>query len=250
LYAGPKGAAFIDRELYLPEEWTADPVRCREAGIPEVVGFATKGELAQRMLARAFAAGVRAAWVVGDTIYGSDELRAWLQGQQQPDVLAVAETHPVWNAGRAQPVGLVAALLPEEAWTPLSAGEGSQGARLYDWAWLEVDAEPKARGGWRSWILIRRSRSQPSKRAYYRVWGPPQTTLAELARVAGRRWTIEAGLEEAKGEVGLDQYEVRTWTGWYRHITLALLAHAVLVVVRAQAQQEQEKGALSAKGSG
>ena len=250
LYAGPKGAAFIDRELYLPDEWTADPVRCREAGIPEAVGFATKGELAQRMLARAFAAGVRAAWVVGDTIYGSDELRAWLQGQQQPYVLAVAETHPVWNAGRAQPVGLVAALLPEEAWTPLSAGEGSQGSRLYDWAWLEVDAEPQARGGWRSWILIRRSLSQPSKRAYYRVWGPPQTTLAELGRVAGRRWTIEAGLEEAKGEVGLDQYEVRTWTGWYRHITLALLAHAVLVVVRAQAQQEQEKGALSAKGSG
>jgi SRSO17 transposase len=165
-------------------------------------------------------------------------------------VLAVAETHPVWMAGRALPVGLVAALLPEEAWTPLSAGEGSQGPRLYDWGWLEVDAEPEARGGWRSWILMRRSLSQPSKRAYYRVWGPPPTTLAELVRVAGRRWTIEAGLEEAKGEVGLDHDEVRTWRGWYRHITLALLAHAVLVVVRAQAQQEQEKGALSTKGSG
>jgi len=166
LYASPKGAAFIDRELYLPDEWTQDRVRCREAGIPDAVGFATKGELAQRMLARAFAAGVRAAWVVGDTIYGSDELRTWLEGQQQPDVLAVAETHPVWSAGRALPVGLVAALLPEEAWTPLSAGAGSQGPRLYDWGWLEVDAEPAARGGWRSWILIRRSLSQPSKRAY------------------------------------------------------------------------------------
>jgi SRSO17 transposase len=250
LYASPKGAAFIDRELYLPEVWSEDRVRCREAGIPDAVGFATKGELAQRMLTRAFTAGVRAAWVVGDSIYGSDELRTWLQGQQQPYVLAVAQTHPVWSAGRAQPVGLVAALLPAEAWTPLSAGEGSQGPRLYEWAWLEVDAEPAARQRGRSWILIRRSLSQPSERAYYRVWGPPQTTLAELVRVAGRRWTIEAGLEEAKGEVGLDHYEVRTWTGWYRHSTLALLAHAVLVVLRAQTREEQEKGAVATRGSG
>jgi len=250
LYASPKGAAFIDRELYLPEVWSEDRVRCREAGIPDAVGFATKGELAQRMLTRAFTAGVRAAWVVGDSIYGSDELRTWLQGQQQPYVLAVAQTHPVWSAGRAQPVGLVAALLPAEAWTPLSAGEGSQGPRLYEWAWLEVDAEPAARQSGRSWILIRRSLSQPSERAYYRVWGPPQTTLAELVRVAGRRWTIEAGLEEAKGEVGLDHYEVRTWTGWYRHSTLALLAHALLVVLRAQTREEQEKGAVATRGSG
>jgi SRSO17 transposase len=249
LYASPKGAAFLDRDLYLPDEWTQDRVRCREAGVPETAGFATKGALAQRMLARAFAAGVRAAWVVGDTIYGSDELRTWLQTQQQPYVLAVAETHPVWVAGQAQPVGLVAALLPDAAWVPLAAGEGSQGPRLYTWAWLEVDAEPGARGGWRSWILIRRSLSEPSKRAYYRVWGPPQITLADLVRTAGQRWRIEAGLEEAKGEVGLDEYEVRTWTGWYRHITLALLAHAVLVVLRAQAQEEREKGAVSTSKS-
>jgi SRSO17 transposase len=250
LYASTQGAAFIDRELYLPQEWSEDRVRCPEAGIPGAVGFATKGELAQRMLTRAFTAGVRAAWVVGDAIYGSDELRTWLEGQQQPYVLAVAQTHPVWSEGRAQPVGLVAALLPAEAWTPLSAGAGSQGPRLYDWAWLEVDAAPAARQGWHSWILIRRSLSQPSERAYYRVWGPPQTTLADLVRIAGQRWRIEAGLEEAKGEVGLDHYEVRTWTGWYRHITLALLAHAILVVRRAQAQQEQEKGAVATRALG
>src|SRR5258706_4135204 len=209
LYASAQGAAFIDRELYLPEEWTADRVRCREAGIPDAVGFATKGELAQQLLARTFAAGVRAAWaawVVGDSMYGSDELRTWLQGQQQPYVLAVAQTHPDVSAGRAQPPGLVAACVPAEAWRPLSAGEGSQGPRLYDWAWLEVDVEPAARQSGRSWILIRRSPSQPGDRAYYRVWGPPQTTLAELVRVAGRRWTIEAGLEEAHGEVVLDHY--------------------------------------------
>lgn len=250
MYASPKGAAFVDRDLYLPDEWTQDRVRCREAGVPETTGFATKGALAQRMLARAFAAGVKAAWGVGDTIYGCDELRTWLQTQQQSYVLAVAETHPVWVAGQAQSVGLVAALLPDEAWGPLAAGEGSQGPRLYTWAWLEVDAEPGARGGWRSWILIRRSLSEPSKRAYSRVWGPPRTTLADLVRIAGQRWRIEAGLEEAKGEVGLDPYEVRTWTGWYRHITLALLAHAVLVVLRAQAQEETQKGAVPTRGSG
>jgi SRSO17 transposase len=134
LYASPQGAAFIDRALYLPEEWTGDRVRCRAAGIPDAVSFATKGELAQRMLARAFAAGVRAAWVVGDTVYGYDELRSWLEARQQPSVLAVPATHPVWMHGRQQPIGLVAALLPQEAWTPLSAVEGSQGPRLYDWA--------------------------------------------------------------------------------------------------------------------
>ena len=249
LYASSQGAAFIDRELDLPEEWTMDRVRCREAGIPDTVPFATKGELARTMLARAFTAGVKPTWVVGDTIYGSDEVRTWLEHQQQAYVLAVAETHPVWSAGRAQPVGLVAALLPEEAWTPLSAGEGSQGPRLYHWAWLEVDAEPDDRQGWRSWLLIRRSLSDPSKRAYYRVWGPPETTLAEAVQVAGRRWTIEAGLEEAKGEVGLDHYEVRTWRGWYRHITLAMLAHALLVILRAQAEEDREKGARTTQAS-
>jgi SRSO17 transposase len=257
--AGSKGAAFIDRELDLADEWTQDRVRCGAAGIPHALGFATNGALAQRMLARAFAAGVRAAWVVGDSIYGSDEARTWLQTQRQPAVLAVAATHSVWVAGQAQPVGLVAALLPDEAWARLAAGAGSQGPRRYRWAWLEVDAQPAARGGWRSWILMRRSRSEPSKRADYRVWGPPQTTLADLVRRAGQRWRIEAGLEEAKGAVGLEQYEVRPGTGWYRHITRALLAHAVLVVLRAQAQEEQEheeqeheeqeKGAVSSRGS-
>ena len=121
---------------------------------------------------------------------------------------------------------------------------------MYTWAWLEVDAEPEARQGRRSWILIRRRLSDPSKRAYYRVWGRPETTLAEVVQVAGRRWTIEAGLEEAKGEVGLDHYEVRTWRGWYRHITLALLAHAVLVVLRADAEMQAKKGAQPVKASG
>jgi SRSO17 transposase len=241
LYASSQGAAFLDRELYLPQEWTVDRVRCREAGIADEVEFATKGELAQRMLARAFAAGVPAQWVVGDTVYGYDEMRSWLEEQGRNFVLAVPETHAVWIAGQSQPVGLVAALLPAEAWTVLSAGEGSQGPRLYEWAWLSLSVEParEARGRG-SWLLIRRSLSDPSKRAYYRVSGPADTTLCQAVQVAGRRWSIEEGLEEAKGEVGLDQYEVRGYRAWYRHITLALLAHALLVVTRAQ-EKKREK---------
>jgi SRSO17 transposase len=240
LYAASQGAAFLDRELYLPEEWTADRVRCREAGIADEVEFATKGELAQRMLARVFAAGVPAEWVVGDTVYGYDEMRSWLEEQERNYVLAVPETHAVWIAGQSQPVGLVAALLPPDAWTVLSAGEGSQGPRLYEWAWLALSGDPQEHARDRgAWLLIRRSLSDPSKRAYYRVSGPTSTTLSEAVRVAGRRWSIEEGLEEAKGEVGLDQYEVRGYRAWYRHVTLALLAHAVLVVTRAQEKKRE-----------
>jgi SRSO17 transposase len=246
LYASTLGAAFVDRELYLPEEWTGDRVRCREAGIGEEVEFATKGELAQRMLARAFAAEVPAQWVVADTVYGYDEMRSWLEEQGRNYVLAVPETHTVWIAGAAQPVGLVAALLPKEAWTVLSAGEGSQGPRLYEWAWLALSQQHEARAGGRgSWLLIRRSLSDPSKRAYYRVSGPASTTLSQAVQVAGGRWSIEEGLEEAKGEAGLDQYEVRGYRAWYRHITLALLVHAVLVVTRAQEKKEAGRTGVS-----
>src|SRR5216684_1895173 len=241
LYASSKGAAFIDRALYLPEEWTADRVRCREAGIPDEVGFATKGELAQHMLARAFAAEVPAEWVVGDTVYGYDELRLWLEAQQKNYVLAVSETHQVWVQGRPQPVGLLAALLPDEAWVALSAGEGSKGPRLYEWAWLQLPGETEATNERARWVLIRRSLSDRSERAYYRVYGPATTTLAEVVRVTGSRWKIEEGYEQAKGEVGLDQYEVRTWRAWYRYMTLALLAYAALVVMRGQARAQEKK---------
>jgi len=241
LYASPKGAAFIDQALYLPQEWTEDRVRCREAGIPDEVAFATKGELAQQMLERAFAAGVAAQWIVGDTVYGYDELRIWLDEQEKNYVVAVPETHLVWVAGRQQPIGLLAALLPPEAWVVLSAGEGSKGARLYEWAWLQLPEQSEEASGRGRWVLIRRSLSDPSKRAYYRAAGPAQTTLPELVRVAGSRWKIEEGFEQAKGEVGLDQYEVRAFRAWYRYITLALLAHAALVVMQGQAREQGKK---------
>jgi SRSO17 transposase len=186
---------------------------------------------------------------VGDTVYGYDELRIWLDEQQKHYVLAVPETHAVWVQGRQQPVGLLAALLPPQAWVVLSAGEGSKGPRLYEWAWLQLPDETEGPHERARFLLIRRSLADAGKRAYYRVAGPAQTTLPEVVHVAGSRWKIEEGYEQAKGEVGLDQYEVRTWRAWYRSMTLALLAYAALVVVQGQARALGKKGEEATSGS-
>jgi len=237
LYASDHGAAFIDRALYLPDEWMGDADRREEAHIPAQVGFATKGELARDLLARAFAAGVPARWVVGDTVYSGDEVRRWLEGQGRRYVLAVPETHGLWTRGHQQTVERLVAALPADAWTGLSAGEGSQGPRWYDWACLALPYAAAA--GMAHWLLARRSRSDPTQLAYYRVYGPADTPVTEMVRVAGRRWTIEEGFEQAKAEVGLDQYEVRRYDAWYRYTTLALLAHAALEITRLSAPQGQ-----------
>lgn len=240
-YAAPRGAVLLDRALYLPEAWASDAGRRAEAGVPEAVRFATKGELAQRMLARAFATGIPAAWVAGDTIYGSDELRRWLEGQGRHYILAVPCTHGLWTAGRQVKAQALADGVPDAAWARLSAGDGSQGPRWYDWACLAL---PYAtRPGTAQWLLVRRSVGDPTERAYYRVYGPADTTVDALARVAGRRWCIETAFEDAKGLVGLDQYEVRKWEAWHRHVTLSLLAYAALVVARTGATAGEEKGA-------
>lgn len=245
-YASPKGYAFLDRELYLPREWAADEKRRKEAGVPEGVAFATKPQLAQRMLQRAKEAGVPAAWVTGDEVYGGDRhLRIWLEEQEQPFVLAIACDEPLWcNVGagpQQRRADELARMLVPSCWQRLSAGEGAKGPRLYDWARGRLCrlAEPQ----WEHWLLVRRSISNPKELAYYVVFAPAGTSLQTLVEVAGRRWTIEECIELAKGEVGLDQYEVRNFPGWYRHATLALLAHAYLTVIRAQeAASEQEKG--------
>jgi SRSO17 transposase len=235
LYASDRGAAFIDRALYLPDEWMGDVARREEAHIPEQVGFATKGELARDLLARAFAAGVPANWVVGDTVYSGDEVRRWLEGQGRSYVLAVPSTHGIWTRAHQQTVEhLVAQRVPADAWVRLSAGEGSQGPRWYDWACLRLPYATPAGTG--QWLLVRRSISDPSELAYYRVFGPADTPVTEMVRVAGRRWTIEEGFEQAKGEVGMDQYEVRRYDAWHRHVTLVLLAHAYLEVTRLRAR--------------
>lgn len=230
LYASDRGAAFIDRALYLPDEWMGDAARRAEAHIPERVGFATKGELARDLLAGAFAAGVPARWVVGDTIYSGDEVRRWLEGQGRSYVLAVPSTHGIWTRAHQLSVEHLVDQVPPDAWVRLSAGEGSQGPRWYDWACLALPYATAT--GKAQWLLARRSVSDPSELAYYRVFGPADTPVGEMVRVAGRRWTIEEGFEQAKGEVGLDEYEVRRYDAWHRHITLALLAHAYLEITR------------------
>jgi SRSO17 transposase len=242
----------VDRELYLPEEWANDLERRREAGIPDDVSFATKPELARRMLERLRAAELPAAWVTGDTVYGgSGPLRRWLEEQRQPYVLAIAK-----NDGVDLPYGKTAfhvsadeiaqhALDPHD-WRRLSAGDGSKGPRLYDWAFVRLAAPSAA--GFEQALLIRRpldAPDDPKKLAYYMTFAPAGTLFETLVAVAGRRWTIEESLEAAKGEVGLDHYEVRHYHGWYRHITLALLALAYLAVVRARVPGAASKRGIS-----
>lgn len=229
-YASRHGTAFLDRALYLPKEWTDDPKRCERAGIPEGTTFATKPQLAKQMLARAFAAGVPAAWVTGDEVYGSDgSLRRWLEHEGRSYVLAVRGNQFVWVGSRQVQVGALAASLPKRAWHQITIAAGSKGPRRYAWAWLPInhDLGPKRR----RWLLVRKS-LEDGELAYYLAAGPARTTLSGLAKVAGARWSIEGGFESSKQEVGLADYEVRSWTGWHRHITLSLLAHAVLAAVR------------------
>jgi len=233
-YATPKGRTFLDRALYLPQEWTEDKSRCHQAGVPETVAFATKPLLARQMIARALEAGVPAQWVTGDSVYGNDgKLRRWLEEQRVAHVLGVSGNHYIWMGFQQQPVATVAQRVPRKAWQRLSAGDGSKGPRWFDWAALRL---PCPERGWQRWLLLRRKVDDPTELAYYRVFAPTRATLSEVVQVAGTRWAVEECFETAKGEVGLDQYEVRSWSGWHRHLTLALLAHAYLTVVRAQTQ--------------
>lgn len=232
-YASRRGRALLDRELYLPEEWAGDKDRREAAKVPEDVKFATKPQLARRMIERAVAAQVPFAWITGDEVYGDNRsLRVWLEQQELHFVLAVRCNQYVWPDMRGQKtVEQLASTVPAQGWITLSAGDGAKGPRLYDWARLPLLSWQMA--GER-WLLLRRSRSD-GKLAYYVCYVPPDTDLQTMVRVAGTRWTVEECFEAAKGEVGLDQYEVRSWHGWYRHITLAMIAHAYLTVLSADA---------------
>jgi SRSO17 transposase len=237
-YATPAGRTFLDRELYLPKAWTQDRDRCVEAGVPEEVEFATKPELAMRMLTRALDAGVPAAWVTAEEVYGQHyRLRAMCEERGMPYVLAVPVNQRVIAARDGRIVesraDTLASDLPPQAWKRISAGAGSKGPRVYHWARAAI--RPLEDPGAGYWLLIRARLTDPTDRAYYLCHGPAGTPLRELVRVAGARWAIEESFQTAKGEVGLDQYQVRRWDGWYRHITLAMLAHAFLTVTRAAA---------------
>ena len=257
-YASSRGQAFIDRELYLPEEWADDRDRRERAGVPEQVKMRTKPELAKEMLRRALEAGVGAAWVVADCVYGdSRRLGVFLEEREQPYVLAVSGKAHVWSGFYQHRVSALldalrqGELALEEAgggWRRLSAGEGSKGPRLYDW--LRLPLNPPMQEGFQRWLLVRRSIEDPEEISAYTVFCAEGTPLEALAKVAGSRWRVERGFEEAKGEVGLAHYEVRSWDGWYRHITLSLFAHAFLASIRAEGVdiESSQKGGPKPKG--
>lgn len=245
-YAAPAGRTFIDRELYLPKAWTEDRDRCAEAGIGADVEFVTKPELALAMLTRALDAGVPAGWVAGDEVYGQhSRLRLALEERGMAYVLAVPVNQHVIATIEARPVDCrvdaLSAAVPESDWTRLSAGVGAKGPRLYDW--VRVPIRPLSEPG-RYWLLVRRSLTD-GELAHYLCFCPPEASLADLVAVAGRRWAIEESFQTAKGEVGLDHYQVRRYEAWYRHITLACLAHAYLTVTRAATSGEKRGTSIS-----
>jgi len=230
--ASPLGQVLRDRERSVPQAWTDDRECCRQAGMPEERRFATTPQLAQQLLARACAAGVLAKWVTGDSVYGHDRrLRLWLEAPRHADVLAVSGQAYVWSHGRQPQVKPLVATLPEDGWTRLSAGDGAKGPRWYHWRWLPLAAPLEL--GWRRGWLVRRSISISTELTAYVILAPQDTPLEAVVRVAGIRWTVESSVEAAKGEVGLDQSEVRSWTAWSRHLTLAMWALALLTMRRA-----------------
>lgn len=237
-YATGGDHTLVDRELYLPKSWTQDPERCQAAHVPKEVGFATKPELAARMLWRTLDAGLISQWVTGDTVYGSHRpLREGLEKRLQAYAVAISCQELVEEGGSRKRVDHMADAVEASQWQRISVGNGSKGPREFDWARVELTTSSQE--GWQKWLVVRRSTvsgEKPADRAYVLVFAPCGTTLLEMAVAIGTRWTVEQCFEEGKGEVGLDHYEVRSWQGWYRHITFCMLAHAFLVVLRAQSQ--------------
>jgi SRSO17 transposase len=245
-YATGSGRALVDRDLYLPKAWTSDRDRCRAAKIPDERGFATKGELARNIVRRCLAAGLPAAWVTADEAYGQDwHFRRLLEQLDVGYVVAVPKSQSIKSLAGIRRIDQLIEDAPADAWQRLSCGDGAKGPRVYDWAAAKLpanlifDPDPPTH---HRWVMARRSLSDPGELAYYLAYAPVGIELAELVRVAGSRWAIEECFQAAKNECGLDQYEVRRYIGWYRHITLAMLAHAFLAALAAQAD-DAAKGA-------
>jgi SRSO17 transposase len=229
-YASPRGRALIDRRVYLPKSWAGDPQRCAAAGVPAEVEFATKPELALEMITSAVTAGMPVSWVASDELYGDNgAFRAEAAKLGLGYVLAVSCDHRIaaWPGGKRRlRADRIAAALPRGCWHRISAGTGSKGPRWYDWAWISAHQPGHS-------LLIRRG--SDGTLAFYRCWSPAPVPLATLVHVAGMRWAVEEGFQAAKGQVGLDHYQVRTWTAWHRHVTLAMLALAFLMASAAAA---------------
>ena len=236
VYSAEGGHAAIDRSLYVPRSWTDDPDRCRAAGIPDHLAFATKPQLAARMITQALDAGTPARWVAGDEVYGNNpHLRTALEERPMGYVLAVSSTHRAATHAGTFPAKVLATRIPKRAWQRLSAGAGAKGERFYDWAQVDIIGPAGRSGHW--WLLVRRN-CRSGELAFYRCFSPHPVPLTELVRVAGRRWTVEEMFQAGKGLAGLDEHQVRRWTSWHRWVTLAMLAHAFLAVTAAAERRD------------
>jgi len=238
-YISDKGHTLIDRRLYLPRSWSEDQNKRKKGAVPESIEFATKPQLAQQMLESAITDGIRPAWFVADEVYGNDgSFWWWLEKTaKQPYVLTVNKKQPVvigWQRYRAEE------LVPQadsQQWQRLSCGSGSKGERYYDWARVAVNCDQSE--GFQRWLLFRRSLEHPDDPrfiSYYQVFAPNQISLETMAEIAGQRWRIEECFKFAKDQLGLGEYEVRSWHGWHRHITLVLAAQTFLSVLRHQTE--------------
>src|SRR5512133_2300988 len=249
-YVSRHGHAFIDRALYLPKGWTADPDRLEAAYVPPDVGFATKPKLATRMIARAIAGSVPFNWVAGDTVYGVGDIEQHLRRAGKGYVLGVSSAHVFRSWGKRPPVAGTAADIARTRrssdWKRLSAGAGTKGPRLHDWCYLELadlEAEPfnSANDGlWTRGLLIRR-RIADGDLAFFTTWCPAGTSIETLVAVEGHRWAIEDSFETAKNEFGLDHNESRSWHGWHRHVSLVMLAFAMMAAIRHRANPPPPK---------
>jgi SRSO17 transposase len=259
-YVSDQGHAFIDRRLYLPKAWTGDPARRQAAHVPEAITFATKPQLAQTMIERAIQAEVPFAWMAVDSIYGVGEIELALRRAYKGYVLGVTGQHHFWSWNAHLDVAGTAAEIakgiPDQDWLRLSAGAGIKGPRLFDWAYLPLatlraDALDAAldQSLWTRGLLVRRSLSDGAL-AYFTTWCPAGTPVEKLVMVEGRRWAIEDAFQTAKTELGLAHNESRSWHGWHRHVSLVMLAFAMLARVRHLANSPPPKTTLIAKLAG
>jgi len=239
-YASSKGHSAIDRRLYIPKEWLEDEERRTEAGVPKELKFQTKPEMALEMLQEATSAGMPYRWVTGDCAYGDYRgMRQWLEQNEKSYVLCVSVKETIWKESKKATVGNVLKNLPSKGWVEASCGDGSKGARIYDWLIVEIESDwrpaifGEAPEGWKRVMLVRRSKSDITDLQAYICYAPIDTPDSKLVEVAGTRWTVETCFKESKGEVGLDHYEVRSYDGWYKHITFSMIALALLTVLSA-----------------
>jgi len=240
-YVSRRGHAFIDRRLYLPKEWTGDAKRMKAAHVPDDVRFATKPQIAQAMIAHAIAAKVPFSFVAADSVYGTGEIETMLRKAGKGYVLGVASNHLFnsWGKGRfvRGSAAKIAEALPKSAWQRLSSGQGTKGPRLHDWAYIELadldvgEYNSALNGEWTRGLLIRRNIAD-GELAFFSTWCPKGTPLKKLVAVEGYRWAIEDSFETAKNELGLDHNETRSWHGWHRHVSLVMLAFAMMAIIR------------------